>query len=169
MIAAQAMLAYVTTIIGMIGGIILVGLAIGTTQGLLKALIASEEARLQAIPHLRGIAALDRYATKNILKALFSMQEDDVPFRFSDLEGRLSEADRDLLSALVFADDKIGEETAVQVALDCLRKLRAVEPQQEVAALRAQIKAAEKAGNLQEAMRLTEEFVRKSSAGSTSR
>ena len=136
---------------------------------LLKALIASEEARLQAIPHLRGIAALDRYATKNILKALFSMQEDDVPFRFSDLEGRLPEADRDLLSALVFADDKIGEETAVQVALDCLRKLRAVEPQQEVAALRAQIKAAEKAGNLQEAMRLTQEFVRKSSAGSTSR
>ena len=124
---------------------------------------------MQAIPQLRGMAALDRYAIKNILKALFSMHEDDLPFRFSDLEGRLSEADRDLLSSVVFADDKIGEETAVQVALDCLRKLSAVEPQQEVAALRAQIKAAERAGNLKEAMRLTEEFVRKSSTGSMSR
>src|SRR5579864_8842504 len=136
---------------------------------LLKSLIASEEARVQAIPHLRRVPALDRYVTKNILKALFSMHEDALPFRFADLEGRLSEADRDLLSAVVFADDRIREETAIQVALDCLRKLEAVEPRSEVAALRAQIKAAERGGNLQEAMRLTEEFVRRSSSRSTSR
>jgi len=136
---------------------------------LIKSLLASEEARVQAIPQLSRVAALERYTTKNILKALFSMHEDALPFRFSDLEGRLSEADRDLLSAVVFADDRIGEETAIQVALDCLRKLQALEPQSEVAALRARIRAAEKGGNLQEAMRLTEEFLRVSSSGSTSR
>jgi DNA primase len=136
---------------------------------LLKSLIASEEARVQAIPQLRRVPALDRYVTKNIFKALFSMHEDALPFRFVDLEGRLSEADRDLLSAVVFADDRLGEETAIQVSLDCLRKLEALEPQSEVAALRAQIKAAERGGNLQEAMRLTAEFVRKSSSGSTGR
>jgi DNA primase len=136
---------------------------------LLKSLIASEEARVQAIPQLRRVPALDRYVTKNIFKALFSMHEDALPFRFADLEGRLSEADRDLLSAVVFADDRLGEETAIQVALDCLRRLVALEPQSEVAALRAQIKAAERGGNLPEAMRLTAEFVRKSSSGSTSR
>src|SRR5580704_1063277 len=136
---------------------------------LLKSLIASEEARVQAIPQLRRVPALDRYVTRNIFKALFSMHEDALPFRFADLEGRLSEADRDLLSAVVFADDRLGEETTIQVALDCLRKLEALEPQSEVAALRAQIKAAEKGGNLREAMRLTEEFVRRSSSGSTSR
>ena len=97
------------------------------------------------------------------------MHDDALPFRFADLEGRLSEADRDLLSALVFADDRLEEETAIQVALDCLHKLKAVEPQSEVAALRAQIKAAERGGNLQEAMRLTAEFVRMSSSRSTSR
>jgi len=136
---------------------------------LLKSLLASEEARVQAIPQLRGVANLERYVTRNIFKALFSMHEDALPFRFADLEGRLSEADRDLLSAVVFADDRLGEETTIQVALDCLRKLEALEPRSEVAALRAQIKAAERGGNLQEAMRLTEEFVRKSDSGSTSR
>ena len=136
---------------------------------LIKSLMVSEAARMQAIPQLRRVVALDRYVTKNIFKALFSLHDDALPFRFADLEGRLSEADRDLLSAVVFADDRLSEESAIQVALDCLRRLETVEPQSEVAALRAQIKAAERGGNLQEAMRLTEEFVRKSSSGSTSR
>ncbi len=51
MVAAQTMLAYVNSVPGMIGGIILVGLAIGTTQGLLKALIAQSTP-----PELRGTA-----------------------------------------------------------------------------------------------------------------
>ena len=122
---------------------------------LLKALLASEEARMQAIPQLRGLAALDRYVTKNILKALISMHEGGIWLRFSDLEGRLGEADRDLLSAVIFADDKVGEEKAVQVAMDCLDKLKACEPQLELAALREKIRAAERAGNIQEAMRLS--------------
>ncbi len=122
---------------------------------LLKALLVSEDARVQAIPPLRGVAELDRYVTKNIFKALFLMHEEALPVRFADLEGRLAEADRDLLSAVIFADDKVGEEKAVQVAMDCLGRLKAFEPQSELAALREQIKTAERAGNMQEAMRLS--------------
>ncbi|HXW52739.1 MAG TPA: MFS transporter [Myxococcota bacterium] len=51
MVAAQAVLAYVTTVPGVIAGMILVGLAMGTTQGLLKALIAQSTP-----PELRGTA-----------------------------------------------------------------------------------------------------------------
>lgn len=50
-IAAQAVLAYVSTIAGVLVGIILVGLHMGTTQGLLKALIAQSTP-----PELRGTA-----------------------------------------------------------------------------------------------------------------
>jgi len=51
MVAAQAMLAYVTSVGGVITGVVLVGLAIGTTQGLLKALVAQSTP-----PELRGTA-----------------------------------------------------------------------------------------------------------------
>ncbi len=83
-------------------------------------------------------------------------------FRYSDLEGRLSEADRDLLSSVVFADEVLEEEKAAEQALSCLRSLKAQDPKSEVAALRAQIKAAERDGNLEEAMRLAEELDRRS-------
>lgn len=51
MILAQAILAFVTTAIGIIVGIILVGLAIGITHGLLRAMVAQTTP-----PELRGCA-----------------------------------------------------------------------------------------------------------------
>lgn len=51
MIAAQAVLAYVTSVFGVVIGIILVGLHMGATQGLIKALIAQSTP-----PELRGTA-----------------------------------------------------------------------------------------------------------------
>lgn len=123
---------------------------------LLHALLASEEARAQVIPELVGLEALERFVSRNLFQALFSLHSDGGTLRFSDLEGRLAEADRDLLSAAIFADDRFKEETAVQVAEDCLRKLKAQAPQADAINLRALIKAAEREGNLQEALRLIE-------------
>ncbi|MBV9771198.1 MAG: DNA primase [Bryobacterales bacterium] len=121
---------------------------------LLKALLASEDARQAVIPPLQQVAALNGYTTKNILHALFSLHSDEEPFRFADLEGRLSDQDRDLLCAVVFADDRVTEDEAVRVATDCLKSLKARDPRSELAALRAQIRAAERAGDIEEAMRL---------------
>jgi DNA primase len=125
-----------------------------TERLLLHALLGSEAARSLTIPELRELAAIDRFVARNIFKALFAMHSDGAPFRFADLEGRLSEADRDLLSAIVFADEILEEEKAAEQALACLRSLKSQDPQAELAALRAQVKAAEKAGDMQEAMRL---------------
>ena len=123
---------------------------------LLHALIASAAARSAAIPELRGVAAVDGFACREIFQALFALHSDDEPFRFADLEGRLSETTRDLLSSIVFADEILEEEMALQVARDCLQRLKEREPQEQASALRARIKAAERAGNLQEAMQLAE-------------
>lgn len=125
-----------------------------TERLLLHSLLGSEAARERTIPELRELAAIDRFVARNIFKALFAMHSDGAPFRFADLEGRLSEADRDLLSAIVFADEILEEEKAAEQALACLRSLKSQDPQAELAALRAQVKAAEKAGDMQEAMRL---------------
>jgi DNA primase len=126
---------------------------------LLHSLLGSEAARSLTIPELRDLAAIDRFVARNLFKALFAMHSDGAPFRFADLEGRLSEADRDLLSSVVFADEILEEEKAAEQAMACLRSLKSQDPRSEAAALRARIKAAEREGNHQEAMRLAEEVV----------
>jgi DNA primase len=129
---------------------------------LLNSLLASHAAREGVIPQLCEMAAVDRFVTKNVFKALFALHGDTTDFRFTDLEGRLSDADRDLLSSVVFADEVLEEEKAAEQAQACLRSLKAQDPKTEVAALRAQIKAAEREGNLEQAMRLAEELDRRS-------
>jgi DNA primase len=129
---------------------------------LLNSLLVSQAARDAVIPELNSMAAVDRFVTKNVFRALFELHTESTGFRFSDLEGRLSDPDRDLLSTVVFADEVLEEEKAAEQALSCLRSLKAQDPKSEVAALRAQIKAAERDGNLSEAMRLAEELDRRS-------
>ena len=129
---------------------------------LLNSLLASEAARESAIPELRAMPVIDQFMTRNVFKAIFTMYGEGTAFRFSDLEGRLSDADRDLLSSVIFADEVLQEEQAREQAVACLRSLKAQDPKSELATLRAQIKAAERDGNLQEAMRLAEEFDRRS-------
>jgi len=141
-----------------------------TERLLLHSLLASEAARSLVIPELRDLPAVDRFVARNVFKALFAMHSDGTPFRFADLEGRLSDADRDLLSSIVFADEILEEEKAAEQARACLRSLKSQDPRSEAAALRARIKAAEREGNLPEAMRLAQELDEKSrSASSTSR
>ncbi len=134
---------------------------------LLHSLLASETARMEAIPQLQDMTAVERFVARNVFKALFAMHFDGTPFRYTDLEGRLTDADRDLLSAVVFADEGLEEEQAAEQALACVRSLKSQDPKSEVAALRAQIKAAERQGNLQEAMRLAQELDRKSRSGNS--
>jgi DNA primase len=133
---------------------------------LLHALLASESARNQVIPELATLAAVERFVSRNVLKALFAIHSDGGAFRFSDLEGRLSEADRDLLASAVFADEILEEEKAAEQAMACLRSLKSQDPRSEAAALRARIKAAEREGNLAEAMRLAQELDQKSRSAS---
>jgi DNA primase len=137
-----------------------------TERLLLLSLLSSEKARSQVIPELSALSALDKFISRNVFQALFAIHSDGGPFRFSDLEGRLGDADRDLLSSAVFADEVLEEEKAAEQAMACLRSLKSQDPRSEVAALRARIKAAERQGDLQEAMRLAQELDQKSRAAS---
>jgi DNA primase len=83
---------------------------------LLNSLLASDRARAEVIPALRDMPVVDRFVTKNVLKALFSLYSDGISFRLADLEGRLGDADRDLLSVVIFADEVLEEEKAAEQA-----------------------------------------------------
>jgi DNA primase len=127
---------------------------------LLQALLSSQTARDRVLAELRQLPAFDTFITRNVLDAIFTMHRDHVTFRFSDLEGRLADPDRDLLSSLICADEIWEEDTALEQALACLESLKSQHPMSEVADLRARIKAAEREGRMEEALRLAEELNR---------
>ena len=117
-------------------------------------------------PHLRhgsrlaGLPALEHFQTRRIFQLIVSLYAPEVGVRFTDLEARLEDADRELMTSLVFADD-MGEATsALDQAVACLRSLEAGEWKSSLGELKSRVKAAEQAGNLTEALRLTEELSR---------
>ncbi|MDP8982675.1 MAG: DNA primase [Acidobacteriota bacterium] len=129
---------------------------------LLQSLLSSQTARDRILPELRALPAFDGFLTRNVLDAIFTMHQDHAAFRFSDLEGRLDGPDRDLLSSLICADEVWEEDSALEQALSCLESLKAQHPRSEIADLRTRIKAAEREGKIDEALRLAQELDRRS-------
>lgn len=125
---------------------------------LLNALLASPEAQHQVIPRLQGLAAIEQLQTRRILQLMVSLYTSGGSVRFADLEARLEDGDRELMTSLVLADD-MGEATsALDQAVACLRSLQTAERKSSMVELKARVRAAEQAGNMTEALRLTEEL-----------
>lgn len=127
---------------------------------LLNSLLASEEARRELVPRLRAMPQAARFATARIFQALFALAESGEEFSFGALEGRLEERDRELLATVIFADEAGEEACSLEQARACLERLVAEEKAARRAELRARVREAERAGDLAEALRLTEELNR---------
>ncbi len=124
---------------------------------LLRCLLESEAARREILPRLASLASLDRLASRNLLRALVAVGE---RFSYAALEARLEESEKTLLASLVFADE-MGEETVtVEQALACLGELEVADRESERSALKLRIRAAERGGDLPEALRLNQELMR---------
>ncbi|MGI8741677.1 MAG: DNA primase [Bryobacteraceae bacterium] len=137
---------------------------------LLNALLVSSGARAEVLPRLLELEIAEQFVTRRILNALLSVGpssggaspargfRDGPSFTFSDLEGRLNDSDRDLLTKLVFADE-LGEEAgAFEQAMECLRTLESQNRQLQRTNLRDRIRTAERNGDMREALRLMEEL-----------
>jgi DNA primase len=128
---------------------------------LLNALLASAEIRQEILPQLRSALVVERFVTARIFQALLALcGEGEDRFSFAALEGRLEERERELLASVIFADE-VGEEAcSLEQARACLERLVTEERAAQRAALRARVREAERAGDLAEALRLTEELSR---------
>jgi DNA primase len=120
---------------------------------LLAALLASEEARAELAGPLRDHPALQGFLTRRIFEVLCGMDE---PVTYSALAARLDERDRALLAAAAFSADGSGETNWLELARECMRSLRLSTIEAEKADLRERIRAAERAGNVEEALRLVQ-------------
>ncbi|HZU28121.1 MAG TPA: toprim domain-containing protein, partial [Bryobacteraceae bacterium] len=121
---------------------------------LLGCLLASGEARAEVLPRLAESDWPANLRTGSILRALMAAAKSSGELQLSEVEARLQETDRPLLSALAFADGASEPDTALAQALECVRELENADPRARINTLQQQIRAAERSGNGEEARRL---------------
>jgi DNA primase len=129
-----------------------------TEKLLLNLVLGSAEARAQTLPRLRELRVYGQFVSQRIFEALWAATEGAQAFQFADLESRLNENDRDLLAAVVFADEMNEDGKALEQATECLRALETQDRELHRAALRERVKQAERGGNFDEALRLMQEL-----------
>jgi DNA primase len=133
---------------------------------LLHALLHDPDARAEITPLLGELSVLSSSPSHEIFEAIGRIAASGEPLTYHTLEARLHGDARQRLAMLVFADDTLAESYSTELAVSCVRKLAAAEQEARRARLRRQIQEAERAGNLDEALRLLEELGRLERRGS---
>ncbi|MGH9611855.1 MAG: hypothetical protein ACRD4P_02100, partial [Bryobacteraceae bacterium] len=131
-----------------------------TERLLINALLASGEARTEVLPRLRQLPALQSFVTRGILETLDAMGDSGGALRYADIEARLADSDKALLSRIAFADEECEAGIAWNQAKQCLQVLEGQERELRRDALRREISAAERDGDMNRALRLTDELNR---------
>ncbi len=121
---------------------------------LLRCLVESAEARAAVLPRLSP-PLLEKMAARKILEAILVLGD---RFQFAALDARLADADKDLLAGLLLVDELGEEQISVNQAIACLDRLEEEHRAAARAALKADVRAAEQAGDFQQAIRLTLEL-----------
>lgn len=123
---------------------------------LIQCLLARPEIRRDVAAELAALD-LEGLPTRRILEALIALEEEGG---YAELEARLEESDRELLAALVLADEVHEEALTPEQAWACVESLRATRREAQRSRLRSLIRQAERTGDLEEAMRLTAELAK---------
>jgi DNA primase len=120
---------------------------------LLRLLLENDEARREFLPRLERSEALAGSAAEAVVRALLAIETNSERLDIASLEARLSESERRVLSDVVFGEGEPPEIEHGRRALDALETAAWQARQRQ---LHKQIAAAEKEGNLPEALRLLE-------------
>jgi len=126
---------------------------------LVQALLSSDVARAEALPLLSESVTAD-FATREIFAALRNAESSGAPVTFPAVEGRLSGPARDLLHHIAAADENIDNVQALDQARACLRRIESDLKKRRIDHLRAQGKAAEREGRMEEALGIIAEIER---------
>jgi DNA primase len=130
-------------------------------KGLLNVLLSDLDGRDPLLAEIPRVETLNRVATRRIYQAVLAVHAGGAPLTFAAVSARLEDADQNLLAEAVFSAEAEGHELSVEYGKQCLESLRDLdhsEQQRRRAELKGQVKQAERAGNLREALRLNEEL-----------
>jgi DNA primase len=127
---------------------------------LLNLLLANSDARSRLMPRLKHMPGLTQFATRRIFEAIFALDEAGEPVDFAGLDARLEDNDRTLLATAVLADETDSAVLSLEQGEACLSRLETSRRDEERAELKAKVRAAERGGDLGEALRLSAELSR---------
>ena len=127
-------------------------------KGLIHVLLSDVEGRSSLLAELESIEILARLPTRHIYQAIRAVYASGANVTFDAVNARLEESDRPLLAEVLFAEEVEGLE--MEYGNRCLESLRRSDEQSRRAELKAQVKQAERAGDVREALRLAQELER---------
>jgi hypothetical protein len=119
---------------------------------------AAESQKRSLIAEMAGAAIMERVATRRIFQAIRALDASEMPVTFSSVNARLEENDQSLLAEVLFAEETGEEQQDFAYGRRCLESLLRSDEQLRRTELKAQVKQAERAGNVREALRLAEEL-----------
>jgi DNA primase len=122
---------------------------------LLIALLTDAGSRSEMIGSLRSLETIDTLPSRRIFQAIFALDEAGARVGFDELNGRLEEAEQNLLAQTVLNED--GEISTEEVAA-AMESMQRSERQHVRVRLKMRIGESERAGRLDEAIRLTLEL-----------
>jgi DNA primase len=122
---------------------------------LLNALLAQPEMRGEVIGELKSMEAIGAFSSRRIFQAIFALDEAGGRLSFEEVHARLEESDQSLLAQAVLNEDARASHEEVLAAVESIRRTG---EQQRRSQLKARIHDSERAGNWEEALRLTGEL-----------
>jgi DNA primase len=123
---------------------------------LLAAVLHTEEARAAVLHYLQQSGVPESLQLKNVFSAMLAMEKGGFAFSLSALLDRLEEREQRIVTELGFQHLEAGQDAATAQAVHCLQALEKKNVEDRRIDLKRQIRTAELAGNLQEALRLAD-------------
>ncbi len=125
-------------------------------KGLIHVLLSDVEGRSSLLAELENVEILARIPTRRIYQAIRAVYASSANVTFDAVNARLEESDRPLLAEVLFSEEVEGHD--VEYGNRCLESLRRSDGQLRRTELKAQVKQAERAGDVREALRLAQEL-----------
>ena len=123
---------------------------------LIPLLLSDDAARHQLLEGLRGLSAIRQGTAAPLYEAILSMQEQTEAINFNSLHQRLNQAQQEILSTLVF--DAAASSVSLEDGLAAIAALEREDQETTRRELIARIRAAEREGNMTEALKLMNEL-----------
>ena len=129
-------------------------------KGLLHVLLSDVEGREELLAGAEAVATLERIATRRVYQVIRTLHAAGELITFDSVRARLEDNDQVLLAEALLSEDAESQEATLEYGRRCLESLHRSEEQRRRAELKAQVKQAERSGDLAEALRLSEELAR---------
>ena len=122
---------------------------------LLNALLTDAELRVEIVGALRTLKTIDTLPSRRIFQAIFAVEESGGRVGFDEINGRLEAEDQNLLAQTVLNEDAEVDRDEIVASVVSMQRS---EQQNLRGELKLRINEAERAGRVEEALRLMTEL-----------